>query len=48
MAEHGQRYKTKHYNLDAIISVGYRVNYKRTTQFRQWATNVLKQHLVIR
>ncbi|SFB88370.1 Fic/DOC family protein [Marinospirillum celere] len=46
MAEHGQRYRTKHYNLDAIISVGYRVNSMRATQFRQWATGVLKQHLV--
>jgi hypothetical protein len=36
----------KHYNLDAIISVGYRVNSKRAVQFRQWATNVLRQHLV--
>ncbi|HEY5125117.1 MAG TPA: virulence protein RhuM/Fic/DOC family protein [Ignavibacteria bacterium] len=34
------------YNLDMIISVGYRVNSKRGTQFRIWATNVLKQHLV--
>ncbi len=34
------------YNLDAIISVGYRVNSKRGTQFRIWATNTLKQHLV--
>ena len=46
MADHGQRYRTKHYNLDAIISVGYRVNSMRATQFRQWATGVLKQHLV--
>ncbi|QSR35890.1 hypothetical protein CFI10_12940 [Marinobacterium iners] len=46
MAEHGQRYRTKHYNLDAIISVGYRVNSLRATQFRQWATSVLKQYLV--
>jgi len=36
----------KHYNLDAIISVGYRVNSSRATQFRQWATAALKQHLV--
>jgi len=36
----------KHYNLDAIISVGYRVNSSRATQFRQWATATLKQHLV--
>ena len=35
-----------HYNLDAIISVGYRVNSKRGVRFRQWATNVLRQHLV--
>ena len=36
----------KHYNLDAIISVGYRVNSTDATRFRQWATNVLHQHLV--
>ena len=35
-----------HYNLDAIISVGYRVSSKRATQFRIWATRILKQHLV--
>jgi len=34
------------YNLDIIISVGYRVNSKRGTQFRIWATNVLRKHLV--
>lgn len=38
--------KTKHYNLDAIISVGYRVNSKRGTQFRQWATGILRDHLM--
>lgn len=38
--------KIKHYNLDAIISVGYRVNSKRGTQFRQWATGVLRKHLL--
>lgn len=38
--------KRKHYNLDAIISVGYRVSSARATQFRIWATNTLKQHLV--
>jgi prophage maintenance system killer protein len=37
--------KLKHYNLDAIISVGYRVNSKRGVQFRQWATKLLNQHL---
>ncbi len=36
----------KFYNLDAIISVGYRVNSKRGTQFRQWATSVLRDHLM--
>jgi len=36
----------KHYNLDAIISVGYRVSSARATQFRIWATNTLRQHLV--
>lgn len=35
----------KHYNLDAIISVAYRVNSRRGVQFRQWATQLLKQHL---
>ena len=38
--------KIKFYNLDAIISVGYRVNSKRGTQFRQWATQRLKDYLV--
>lgn len=36
----------KHYNLDAIISVGYRVNSKKGTQFRIWANNILKQYLI--
>lgn len=40
------RRSIKHYNLDAIISVGYRVSSKRATQFRRWATQVLKDHLV--
>lgn len=38
--------KLKHYNLDAIISVGYRVSSKRATLFRIWATKTLKQHLI--
>jgi len=42
----GKKYKTKFYNLDAILSVGYRVNSHQATQFRIWATQVLKQHLV--
>jgi hypothetical protein len=39
------RRKLKHYNLDAIISVGYRVNSRRGVHFRQWATRLLKEHL---
>jgi hypothetical protein len=38
--------KIKFYNLDMIISIGYRVNSKRGTQFRIWTTNVLKEHLI--
>ena len=45
-AADGKRYRTKFYNLDVIISVGYRVKSLRGTQFRQWATNVLKDHLL--
>ena len=45
-ASDGKTYKIEYYNLDAIISVGYRVNSKRGTQFRQWATQRLKDHLV--
>lgn len=40
-----QNSPTKYYNLDAIISVGYRVNSKQATQFRIWATNVLKEYM---
>lgn len=45
-AADGKSYLTKHYNLDAIISVGYRVNSIRATQFRQWATQVLREFAV--
>jgi len=45
-AEDGKVYKTTFYNLDVIISVGYRVNSRRATQFRIWATNVLRRHLI--
>jgi DNA ligase (NAD+) len=45
-AADGKTYQTNYYNLDAIIAVGYRVNAKRGTLFRLWATNVLKQHLI--
>jgi len=45
-ASDGKTYKTKHYNLDAIISVGYRVNTSRATAFRQWATSVLRDYAI--
>ncbi len=45
-ANDGKIYNTKYYNLDAIISVGYRVNSKKATQFRQWATRVLKEFAI--
>ena len=43
-AADGKTYRVKHYNLDAIIAVGYRVNSKRATMFRQWATGVLRDY----
>ena len=45
-AEDGKNYKTKYYNLDAIISVGFKVNSKRAIEFRLWAVNILKQYSV--
>ncbi len=45
-ATDGKNYKTQFYSLDAIIAVGYRVNSLRATQFRQWATNVLRQYAI--
>ena len=45
-ASDGKKYKTKQYNLDAIIATGYRVNSHRATQFRQWATSVLKDFAI--
>ena len=45
-ASDGKKYNTQFYNLDAIISVGYRVNSTRATQFRQWATNILKNYAI--
>jgi hypothetical protein len=45
-ASDGKQYNTRFYNLDAIISVGYRVNSKRATQFRQWATQVLREFAI--
>ena len=45
-ASDGKNYMTRFYNLDAVISVGYRVNSIRATQFRQWATNVLREFAI--
>ena len=45
-ATDGKNYKIKHYNLDAIISVGYRVNSAKATQFRIWATQTLKEYII--
>ena len=45
-AADGKKYKTQFYNLDAIISVGYRVNSVNATAFRKWATHVLKDYLL--
>jgi prophage maintenance system killer protein len=45
-AADGKSYDTAHYNLDVIISVGYRVKSRQGTRFRQWATGVLRQHIV--
>lgn len=45
-AADGKSYETQFYNLDAIISVGYRANSTRATQFRQWATAVLRQFAI--
>ena len=47
-ADDGKIYKTKFYNLDAILSVGYRVNSKNATIFRRWATTTLRNHLLSR
>ncbi len=45
-ASDGKKYKTKYYNLDAVIAVGYRVNSKQATMFRIWATKTLRGYLI--
>lgn len=45
-AADGKNYKTKLYNLDVIISIGYRVKSKRGVEFRQWANEILKQYIL--
>ena len=45
-AKDGKNYNVSHYNLDAIIAVGYRINSKKATEFRIWATRVLKEYMI--
>lgn len=45
-AKDGKNYKTKYYNLDAIIAVGFKINSKRAIEFRLWAINILKQYSI--
>jgi len=45
-AKDGKQYLTQFYNLDAILAVGYRVNSKKATKFRIWATDVLRNYLI--
>ena len=45
-ASDGKNYNVLHYNLDAIIAVGYRINSKKATEFRIWATKILKEYMV--
>ena len=45
-ASDGKKYNVIHYNLDAIIAVGYRINSKKATEFRIWATNILKEYMI--
>ncbi len=45
-AEDGKHYKTKYYNLDVVISVGYRVKSQRGVEFRRWATDVLRRYVM--
>ncbi len=45
-AEDGKKYQTQYYNLDAVISVGYRVNSAQATQFRIWATQLIKEYII--
>mgnify|MGYP004535932679 CR=1 FL=1 len=45
-ASDGKNYNVLHYNLDAIIAVGYRINSKKATEFRIWATKVLKEYMI--
>ncbi len=45
-ASDGKSYNTKHYNLQAIIAVGFKVNNQRAVQFRKWADQIVKDHII--
>ena len=45
-ADDGKTYNTKHYNLSAIIAVGYKVNSERAVQFRKWATQIIQEFTI--
>ena len=45
-ADDGKTYNTKHYNLSAIIAVGYKVNSERAVQFRKWATQIIEEFTI--
>ncbi len=45
-AADGKNYNTKHYNLSAIIAVGYKVNSERAVQFRKWATTIIQEFTI--
>ncbi len=46
IGKNGHKYKTKYYNLDMIISIGYRVNSKKAVKFRKWANKIIKEYMV--
>lgn len=46
IGKNGHTYKTKYYNLDMIISIGYRVNSKKAVKFRQWANKIIKEYMI--
>lgn len=46
IGKNGHKYKTKYYNLDMIISIGYRVNSKKAVKFRQWAKKIIKEYMI--
>ena len=46
VGKNGQTYQVKYYNLDMIISIGYRVNSKKAVKFRQWASKIIKEYII--